>query len=235
MPTITLTTSPLSASTKRLIATRLTRWFAAAGVAPAHVVLRFADAPPGTLFSGGIPVELIPQGESELQHASVVVQLGPQRDDAFRDALGAEIVGALDLRPDTPFLYVEFRTTSPGDVRIARRGQLVRADGQNTTEGATTMTTEASLDLPARVRQTLAGFLGDRVENLDQDADLSTALGDRYDSLGALECVSSIEREFGIEVDYVTHDVRHWFSTLGRIEEFVANELEDQSQLSLGV
>jgi len=234
VPTLTLTTSPLRASTRRLVATRLTRWFAGAGVDPAHVVVRFAEDGPGTLFSGGIPVELLPQSVSELQHASVVVQLGPQRDDAFRDELAAQIAGALDLHPDTPFLYVEFRTTSPGDVWIARHGRLVRADVHDTNEGALTMAAPTSLDVPARVRQTLAGFLGDRVETLDQNADLATALGDRYDSLGALECVSSIEREFGIEVDYVTHDVRHWFSTLGRIEEFVVNELEDQNELSRG-
>lgn len=134
MPTLTFTTSPLSASARRRIAMRLTRWFERAGAEPAHVVIRFIDAPAGTLFSGGIPLELLPRGESELHHAAVVVQLGPHRDESFRQELAGEIAAALGLHPDTPFLYIEFRVTSPGDVLLARRGRLVGADDRAMTE-----------------------------------------------------------------------------------------------------
>ncbi|MFC4495752.1 acyl carrier protein [Streptomyces ovatisporus] len=83
----------------------------------------------------------------------------------------------------------------------------------------------------SRVREVLGELLGDGVRSAGQDEELTRALGDRYDSLAALECVSRVENAFGIEVDFVAHDVRYSFATLGRIAEFVQGELEDLAVL----
>ncbi|MCH6162576.1 acyl carrier protein [Streptomyces marispadix] len=82
-----------------------------------------------------------------------------------------------------------------------------------------------------RVREVLGELLGDGVQSAADDQPLTEALGDRYDSLAALECVSRVEGAFGIEVDFVAHDVRYSFATLGRIAEFVQGELEDRAVL----
>ena len=83
----------------------------------------------------------------------------------------------------------------------------------------------------ARVREVLGELLGDVVTSAGEDEPLTQALGDRYDSLAALECVSRVENAFGIEVDFVAHDVRYSFATLRRIAEFVQGELEDRAVL----
>lgn len=85
--------------------------------------------------------------------------------------------------------------------------------------------------LQERVQAVLQSRLGDAVTALDPDADLAAALDGRYDSLTALECVTAIESAFGIEVDFVAHDVRHWFSAIGRMTQFVHDELEDRARL----
>lgn len=82
-----------------------------------------------------------------------------------------------------------------------------------------------------RVREVLAELLGDGLKSAAHDQPLTEALGDRYDSLAALECVSRVEGAFGVEVDFVAHDVRYSFATLGRIAEFVQGELEDRAVL----
>lgn len=82
-----------------------------------------------------------------------------------------------------------------------------------------------------RVREVLGGLLGDGVRSTAADQPLTEALGDRYDSLAALECVTLVEKEFDVEVDFVAHDVRYSFATLGRIAEFVQGELEDRAVL----
>jgi acyl carrier protein len=81
----------------------------------------------------------------------------------------------------------------------------------------------------ARVRQALRVPLGDALDDLHDNDDLRETLGERYDSLRAMECISQIESEFGIEVDFVTHDVRYVFATVERISAFVQDQLEDQA------
>lgn len=82
-------------------------------------------------------------------------------------------------------------------------------------------------DLLGRVRSTLAERLGDEVFTIPADVPLPDVL-ERYDSLAALECVTKIEQTFGVEVDFVAHDVRYWFATIGRIAQFTGDQLEDQ-------
>jgi acyl carrier protein len=84
-------------------------------------------------------------------------------------------------------------------------------------------------EITARIRSVLRRTLGDQADRLDQDTDLAQALGDRYDSLTAMECIAAVENEFDIEVDFVAHDVRHWFATVARMTGFVRNELEDRA------
>jgi acyl carrier protein len=86
-------------------------------------------------------------------------------------------------------------------------------------------------EIGTRVRATLRPLFGDALDGADDTTELTVALGDRYDSLAALECVSRVEAEFGIEVDFVAHDVRHHFASLGRIAEFVRDQLEDLAVL----
>jgi acyl carrier protein len=83
-------------------------------------------------------------------------------------------------------------------------------------------------DLRGKVRATLAAHLGDEIAGLPDDTLLPDAFSDRYDSLGALECISLIELAFDIEVDFVAHDVRYWFATPARIVQFVTDQVEDQ-------
>ncbi|GAA2264357.1 hypothetical protein GCM10010415_30380 [Streptomyces atrovirens] len=82
-----------------------------------------------------------------------------------------------------------------------------------------------------RLRTALTVPLGDAVRGVDPDADLAETLGERYDSLAAMECITTVETHFGVEVDFVADDVRHVFSTLSRIAEFVQGRLEDDAAL----
>lgn len=89
----------------------------------------------------------------------------------------------------------------------------------------------SAVELQEKVREVLRPCLGDAVDTLAAGADLAGVLGERYDSLTAMECVTAIEAAFGIEVDFVAHDVRHWFATIERMASFVGNELEDRALL----
>ncbi|MFJ6556469.1 acyl carrier protein [Streptomyces luteogriseus] len=84
-----------------------------------------------------------------------------------------------------------------------------------------------------RTRSVLATRIGDAFTAVPSDADLQQALGERYDSLTAMECISAVESEFGIEVDFVADDVRHWFSSVERMVRFTHERLEDTAALGL--
>ncbi len=86
-------------------------------------------------------------------------------------------------------------------------------------------------DIHRRVRTLLDASLGDAFAVVPSDADLQQAMGERYDSLTAMECISAVESEFGIEVDFVADDVRHWFATVDRIVAFTHGRLEDTAAL----
>ncbi|MFD4669606.1 hypothetical protein ACFWNN_07710 [Lentzea sp. NPDC058450] len=128
MPTIQINTSALPVPKRRAVAVRLTRWLSARGVRPAHVVVRFAEDPPGTVFTGGMPVEALPHDPGALRHASVVCCVSPERDAHFRLELADEIAQALGMTERTPFLHIDFRTTAPSDVYLAIGGRMTRAD-----------------------------------------------------------------------------------------------------------
>jgi phenylpyruvate tautomerase PptA (4-oxalocrotonate tautomerase family) len=127
MPTIEISGPELSVPARRKVAVRLTRWLTGHGVPAGHVVVRFTEVPASTVFSGGMPVDVLPHSEHGLRYASVTVCVGPDRDENFRDALASEIAEALELHERTPFLYIEFRPTDPGHVYLAHQGTLRRA------------------------------------------------------------------------------------------------------------
>ena len=81
------------------------------------------------------------------------------------------------------------------------------------------------------VRVALRQQFGAALDAIDDDMSLRDALGDRYDSLAVLDCVCRIESAFGIEVDFVDHDVRYVFATMRRISQFVRDRLEDLATL----
>ncbi|MFC4495751.1 hypothetical protein ACFPA8_16605 [Streptomyces ovatisporus] len=127
MPTIEVSSPALPVPARRSVALRLTRWFTSRGVPAGHVVVRFTTPDPGTVFSGGMPLEALPHDGEGLHHASVTVCVGPERDEEFRSGLAEEIASALGLTPGTPFLYIEFRETDPGHVYLGHQGRLRRA------------------------------------------------------------------------------------------------------------
>ena len=90
-------------------------------------MVRFSAPEASTVFSGGMPVDALPHDEGGLHHASVTVCVGPDREEEFRTELAGEIASALGMNHATPFLYIEFRETDPGDVYLAHRGTLRRA------------------------------------------------------------------------------------------------------------
>jgi hypothetical protein len=75
-----------------------------------------------------MPVEALGAETAGLRHASVVCQVGPNRDERFRAELAAEVAAALGADAGTGFLTIEFRPTRPGHVHVWRDGALHRAD-----------------------------------------------------------------------------------------------------------
>ncbi|MEU3744662.1 MULTISPECIES: acyl carrier protein [Streptomyces] len=96
------------------------------------------------------------------------------------------------------------------------------------------MTTPSPDTVLTRLRALLAARLGPEYATFPDGADLRVSLGEGYDSLTALECITGVEAEFGIEVDLVGDDVRYWFATTERMARFVADRLEDAAALGSG-
>ncbi|ETK16371.1 hypothetical protein H097_21510 [Pseudomonas sp. FH4] len=81
------------------------------------------------------------------------------------------------------------------------------------------------------IRSALETLLGPEVRTIGVDQSFRDFIGERFDSLMAVEVVTTIEERFGIEVDYVGDDVRYWFETLEKMEQFVKERLEDNVTL----
>ncbi len=89
----------------------------------------------------------------------------------------------------------------------------------------------SNLSIEQRIRQALAQLLGEEVHAIDKQDSFRDFIGERFDSLMAVEVITAIESCFEIEVDYLSDDVRYWFETLEKMETFVAQKLEDQLTL----
>lgn len=128
MPTIDFLSTPLSRQRHKSVTLSVTRWLVDRGVRSQNVIVTFRDLSPGAAFSGGIPLDVLAGGAEHPGYVLVVCRLGPDRDDEFRSGLAEHIATELRAVEPVPFLYIEFQTTSPKQVYLARDGVLSRAD-----------------------------------------------------------------------------------------------------------
>ena len=94
---------------------------------------------------------------------------------------------------------------------------------------STTATNNQEITL--RLRTVLTRTLGVDITSIPAEGNLVDTVGPRYDSLAALEVITAVENEFGVEVDFVADDIRHSFSTLEHMTRFVSGRLEDSAAL----
>jgi acyl carrier protein len=88
---------------------------------------------------------------------------------------------------------------------------------------------DQTIGLKRRVREVMRAQFGGPLDQVADSTPLPDGLGDRYDSLAVMECVTNVSEAFNIEVDFVQHDVRFFFSSIERITRFVGDRLEDQA------
>ncbi|EPO7629445.1 TPA: hypothetical protein MD708_004114 [Citrobacter freundii] len=88
-----------------------------------------------------------------------------------------------------------------------------------------------TLSIEQRIRHTLEELLGPEVTTIDRYGSFRDFIGERFDSLTAVEVITAIEGCFAIEVDYLSDDVRFWFENLDKMEKFVTQKLDDQRTL----
>lgn len=79
----------------------------------------------------------------------------------------------------------------------------------------------------AVVRESLAVLFGcELTEHLD-DQPLIEVIPDKYDSLGVLDCVATVERRFGISIDLIDDDLVSNFRSVRTISALVERKLHD--------
>ncbi|MFF7361715.1 hypothetical protein [Streptomyces sp. NPDC008125] len=135
MPTIEVTSTPLTASARLKSALRLTRWLAAHGSDAAHVVVVFRTAEPMTYFAGGMPLtrygDETGAGEDRRAHwASVVCHVHPGRDHPYLSELAQEIRESLGLAERSPHCLVRFEPTHPDRVFYLESGSMTSSGPQ---------------------------------------------------------------------------------------------------------
>ncbi|WP_431776782.1 hypothetical protein [Streptomyces cucumeris] len=131
MPTVDVTSSPLTPSARLKATLRLTRWLAAHGSDAAHVVVSFRTAEPMAYFAGGVPLTKYEDGTDEgrqARWASVVCHVHPDRDHTYRSELAGEIREALGLDAVSAHLMVRFEPTHPDRVFYLASGTLTSGD-----------------------------------------------------------------------------------------------------------
>ncbi|NHD19424.1 MULTISPECIES: hypothetical protein [unclassified Actinopolyspora] len=127
MPTVIINTPPMSTTRRREISVRLTRWLTVRGSERHHVIVRFEDTVPDSVFVGGMPLEALPGAADSLHYASVLCCVAEEHGEDFRDDLANEIADCLGMTEQTPLLYIEFRPTPRENVRFATRGHMSSA------------------------------------------------------------------------------------------------------------
>ncbi|MEU2711961.1 hypothetical protein [Streptomyces sp. NPDC007205] len=131
MPTVDVTSTPLTPSARLRAALRLTRWLAAHGSNAAHVVVSFRAAEPMAYFCGGMPLTTYDDAgdaDQQTRWASVVCHIHPDRDPTYRAELAREIREALALSPDSGHLMVRFEPTPPDRVFYLESGAMTSGD-----------------------------------------------------------------------------------------------------------
>lgn len=132
MPTIEVTSTPLTASARLRAALRLTRWLSDEGAVAAHAVVTFRAAEPMSYFAGGVPLSQYGQecqAEARRAHwASVVCRIHPERDRAYMAALAREVRDALGLTGQSDHCVIRFEPTRPDRVLYTEGGNLATDD-----------------------------------------------------------------------------------------------------------
>lgn len=128
MPTIEVTSTPLTASARLRVALRLTRWLSDQGSAATHAVVTFRAAEPMSYFAGGVPLSAYEEGAEaaarQARWASVVCRIHPERDRAYMAALAREVRDALGLTGKSDHCVIRFEPTRPDRVLYAQAGDL---------------------------------------------------------------------------------------------------------------
>ncbi|WP_329172916.1 MULTISPECIES: hypothetical protein [unclassified Streptomyces] len=130
MPTVDVTSSPLTPSARLGAALRLTRWLAAHGSDPAHVVVSFRTAEPMAYYSGGVPLTAyqdVAGEERRARWAYVVCHVHPDRDHRYLAGLAEEVRQTLGLDAETAHLMVRFEPTRPDQVFYLESGSMTNA------------------------------------------------------------------------------------------------------------
>ncbi|MEU6970763.1 hypothetical protein AB0A71_24085 [Kitasatospora aureofaciens] len=133
MPTVHVTSTPLTPSARLKAALRLTRWLTAHGSNAAHVVVTFHITEPMAYFAGGMPQTSYGESEGAAGHArwaSVVCHVHPDRDHAYLTELAQEIRAALGLDADSAHCLVRFEPTQPDRVFYLESGSMTSAGPQ---------------------------------------------------------------------------------------------------------
>ncbi|MET9954792.1 acyl carrier protein [Streptomyces sp. NPDC006339] len=93
-----------------------------------------------------------------------------------------------------------------------------------------TAATPSDAEIADRVRSAVRSVVGSELAPADDALELAPRF-DAYDSLGVLDCVGAVEREFGIAVDLVDDDLRTTFVSVAAISALVRRKLDDQAVL----
>ncbi|WP_371493720.1 hypothetical protein OG871_01635 [Kitasatospora sp. NBC_00374] len=95
--------------------------------------------------------------------------------------------------------------------------------------------TPATDAVPLRdsLREALAALLGHPLAAADDEVSLAEIVPERYDSLGVLDAVGLVEKEFGVSVDLVVDDLRSTFFSVAAIAALVDRKRRDAAVLGL--
>lgn len=125
MPTIEVTSSPLTPSARLKTALRLTKWLTAHGSDPTHVAVQFQTAEPMTYFAGGIPLSRFDDEHAAQRHAewaSVICHVHYLRDHSYRRSLAEEVRASLGITDG--HCVVRFEPTEPDRVFFLDNQQM---------------------------------------------------------------------------------------------------------------
>ncbi|MER5865157.1 hypothetical protein [Kitasatospora sp. NPDC002040] len=96
------------------------------------------------------------------------------------------------------------------------------------------MTTTSGTDtLRDPLRAALAALLDHPLDPADDEASLADLAPERYDSLGVLDAVGLVERDFGVSVDLVVDDLRSTFFSVASIAALVDRKRRDAAVLGM--
>ncbi|MFJ1703646.1 hypothetical protein [Kitasatospora sp. NPDC088346] len=83
------------------------------------------------------------------------------------------------------------------------------------------------------LRAALTTLLGHPLAPADDEVSLAEIVPERYDSLGVLDAVGLVEKEFGVPVDLVVDDLRSTFFSVATIAALVERKRRDAAVLGL--